>query len=187
MGNLWWHMATYTRWVRMGGSRLFSYVWLLIYLHWLIESNSLWMVKALQESGHLMQVLRIHLNKVPLYWRHCIGMWSSVVTTHRKPQTGVLYGSRSVTHLEQFINLPSNTTGCPRSWCYFIRIYCLIIFHSTGRCTNTCAPLSFRFWLGSWYRAPWFLFTYFSTGLEENLWKIFHEINERLIRTVLDQ
>ena len=55
-----------------------------------------------------MQVLPIHLYKVPLYQRYstsCIGMWSSVhvhaVTTHRNLPTGVLYGSsRSVTNLE---------------------------------------------------------------------------------------
>lgn len=33
----------------------------------LIESNSLWKVTALQEGGHLMQVLLIHLYKVPPY------------------------------------------------------------------------------------------------------------------------
>lgn len=39
----------------------------LIYLHWLIESNSLWKVTALQGGGQLMQVLPIHLYKAHLY------------------------------------------------------------------------------------------------------------------------
>lgn len=39
----------------------------LIYLHWLIESNSLWKVTALQGGGQLMQVLPIHWYKAHLY------------------------------------------------------------------------------------------------------------------------